>query len=93
MFKITSGISPGRTANAEETRHNTGDQRWKSQRSKIHRLAYRFFIVFFIDFSLLGVAYSFLSQIPKFLFGNHKHLPGFSSGFLFVLNLFHDTIE
>jgi hypothetical protein len=32
--------------------------RWKSQRSKIHRLAYRFYI----DFSLLGPAYSFLSQ-------------------------------
>jgi hypothetical protein len=27
-----------------------------------------------IEFSLLGLAYSFLSKIPKFLFGNHKHL-------------------
>ncbi len=43
---------------------------WKSQRSKIHRLAYRFSI----DFSLLGLAYGFLSKSPRFLFGNHKHL-------------------
>jgi hypothetical protein len=44
--------------------------RWKPQRSKIHRLAYRFSE----DFSLLGLAYGFLSQRPRFLFGNHKHL-------------------
>jgi hypothetical protein len=58
MFKITIGISPERTANAEETGHNTGDQRWKSQRDEINRLAYS---------SLLGIAYVFLSQIPRFL--------------------------
>ncbi len=46
-------------------------RRWKSQRSKIHRLAYRFSI----DFLLQGLAFGFLSQSPRFLFGNHKHLP------------------
>jgi hypothetical protein len=38
--------------------------RWKSQRRKIHRLAYRFSI----DFTLLGLAYAFLSRSSKFLF-------------------------
>ncbi len=33
--------------------------------NKIHRLAYS---------SLLGIAYVFLSQMPGFIFGNHKHL-------------------
>ncbi len=44
--------------------------RWKSQRNKIDRLAYRLSI----DFSLLGLAYGFLSRSPRYLFGNHKHL-------------------
>jgi hypothetical protein len=37
-------------------------QRWKSQRNKIHRLTYRFSI----DFSLLGLAYGFLSKSPRY---------------------------
>jgi hypothetical protein len=45
-------------------------QRWKSQRSKFHRIDYRFSI----DFSRPGIAYGFLSQSPRFLVGNHKHL-------------------
>jgi hypothetical protein len=45
-------------------------QRWKSQRSKNHRPAY----IFSIDFSLIGLAYGFLSQSPRFRFGNHKYL-------------------
>jgi hypothetical protein len=59
MFKITNGIRPrrGGTVIAEETGNNTGEQRWKSQRRKIHRLAYRFSI----ELSLLGLAYGFLS--------------------------------
>jgi hypothetical protein len=44
--------------------------RWKSQRMKIHRLGYRFFI----DLLIHGLAYDFLSRSPSFLFGNHKHL-------------------
>jgi hypothetical protein len=44
--------------------------RWKLQKSKIHNLAHRFSV----DFSLLGLAYGFLSQSPRFLFGSHKHL-------------------
>jgi hypothetical protein len=41
MFKITIGIRPRRTINAEETGHDTGGLRWKSQRRKIHMLANR----------------------------------------------------
>ncbi len=36
--------------------------RWKSQRSKIHKLAYRFSI----DFSVLGLVYGFLSKVLDF---------------------------
>jgi hypothetical protein len=36
-----------------------GVQRWKSQRTKIHRLADRFSI----EFSLLGLAFDLVSQI------------------------------
>jgi hypothetical protein len=74
--------------------------RRKSQRSKIYRLAYRFPK----DFPILG----FLSQSPRFLFANHKHLtfdfssrflksigrPGFSTECLYGLNLeFYNTIK
>jgi hypothetical protein len=45
-------------------------QRWKSQKNKIHRLAFRVSI----HFSLLGLAYDFSPQSPRFPFGNHKHL-------------------
>jgi hypothetical protein len=38
-------------------------------KSKIYRLAYRFTV----DFSLLGLAYGFLSQNSRFIFGNHKY--------------------
>ncbi len=37
-------------------------QRWKSQRSKIRRLSY----IFSKDFSILGIAYGFLCQNPRF---------------------------
>jgi hypothetical protein len=43
-----------------------GFQRRKSKRSKIHRLLQRFFI----NFSLLGLGFGFLSKTPRFLFGN-----------------------
>jgi hypothetical protein len=43
---------------------------WKSQRSKIHRPAFRFSI----DVSLLGLAYGFLSQSLKFFFGKSQSL-------------------
>jgi hypothetical protein len=74
-----------------------------SQRSKIHRLAYRFSI----DFSLLGLAYGFLCRRPIFLFGNHKHSnkfldfwfaggdfldSDFHQDFCF-LRLFHNTVK
>jgi hypothetical protein len=39
------------------------DQRWKSQRIKIHRLAYRFSLDFYIQTLEYGI-----------LFGNHKYL-------------------
>jgi hypothetical protein len=45
-------------------------QRWKSQRSLINRLAYRFSI----DFLILVLAYRFLSKSPRFLFANDLHL-------------------
>ncbi len=45
------------------------NQRWKSQRSKTHRLAFRFYK----DFPTLELSNRFLSQSP-FLFASHKHL-------------------
>ncbi len=69
MFKIASELSPGRTANAEDRAQNRRPE-VEVTKKQIHRQAYRFSI----DFSLLGLAYGFLSQIPRFLFGNHTHL-------------------
>ncbi len=51
---------------------------------KIHRLAYRFSK----DFSSLGIAYGLLYQ-SRFLKSAGRS--GFSSGFLYVLNLYHET--
>jgi hypothetical protein len=53
------------------------------KKSKIHRLSHRFSI----DFSLLGLAYGFLSQSPRFLFGHHKHLTEVL-GFWFAVEVF-----
>ncbi len=40
------------------------------KQNKIHRLAY----TLSINFALLGLAYGFLFQRPRFLFDKHKHL-------------------
>ncbi len=59
-------------------------RRWKSQRSKIPWLAYRFSI----DISLPRSSLCFSSQSPRFLFSNHKHLRkvlDFWFGFGFLL--------
>ncbi len=61
-------VSLAKHFSAESTRYLTLTE-VEVTKSKIYRLAYRFPV----DFSLLGLAYGFLSQSPRFLFGNHKH--------------------
>jgi hypothetical protein len=115
-----SHSGPGGTGILEQTAHlnlqmklkklvcnRNPQQRWKSHRSKIHRLVFGFSI----DSSLVSLAYGFLFQCPRFLFGNHEHFTKVLRlrffieileiqrqvciliRSLFVLNRFHNTIK